>query len=77
LNLFEEDKELSSFSKHKVKLEVENYKEDQLSYSESLIQEIINKAKANGGSRVLVVLNTVKHAQAVFDDLQKNGKRKC
>jgi CRISPR-associated endonuclease/helicase Cas3 len=74
LNLFEEDKELSNFSKHKVQLKVENYKEDQLSYSEGLIQEIIDKAKANEGSRVLVVLNTVKQAQAVFDDLQKMAK---
>jgi len=74
LNLFEEDKELSNFSKHKVQLKVENYKEDQLSYSEGLIQEIIDKAKANEGSRVLVVLNTVKQSQAVFDNLQKMAK---
>ena len=74
LNLFEKDTELASFSKHKVQLNVEGYQEDQLSYSKELIQKIISKANENGGSRVLVVLNTVKQAQAVFDDLQKATK---
>lgn len=74
LNLFEKDAALADFSKHKVQLKVEDYKEDQRSYSNELIQEIINKAKANGGSRVLVVLNTVKQAQAVFDDLKDSTK---
>lgn len=74
LNLFENDSELASFSKHKVQVKVEGYKEDQLSYSEGLIQEIINKAKEVGGSRILVVLNTVKQAQAVFEGLQKVAK---
>lgn len=74
LNLFEKDIELANFSKHKVRLIVEEYKEDQLSYSKEIIQEIINKANENEGSRILVVLNTVKQAQAVFDDLQKAAK---
>lgn len=74
LNLFEEDKELGSFSKHRIQLKVESYKEDQLSYSKELIQEIISKANENRGSRILVVLNTVKQAQAVFDDLKNAAK---
>jgi CRISPR-associated endonuclease/helicase Cas3 len=74
LNLFEKDKELASFSKHRIQLRVEDYKEDKLSYSKKLIQEIICRAKTNGGSRVLVVLNTVKQGQAVIDDL-KNGAK--
>lgn len=71
LNLFKEDTELAKFSKHKVQLKVEPYKEDQLSYSKGLINEIIIKAKENNGSRILVVLNTIKQAQAVYDDLKK------
>lgn len=74
LNLFEKDTELADFSKHKVQLKVENYKEDQRSYSKELIQEILSKAIDNGGSRVLVVLNTVKQAQAVFNDLKDSVK---
>lgn len=74
LNLFEKDTELASFSKHKVQLKVDDYKENQLSYSKELIQDMIIKAKVNGGSRVMVVLNTVKQAQAVFDDIQKMAK---
>jgi len=73
LNLFEEDTELANFSKHKVQLKVEGYKEDQLSYSNSLLQEIIKRA-VEGDHRVLVVLNTVKQAQAVFDDLRNIAK---
>jgi CRISPR-associated endonuclease/helicase Cas3 len=73
LNLFNE-KELSDFTKHKVHIKVQNYKEDQLSYSMELITEIIEKSKENNGSRVLVVMNTVKQAQAVFDDLIKVSK---
>ncbi len=74
LDLFEKDKKLANFSKHKVQLKVEDYKEDQLSYSKELIQEILTKANENGGSRILVVLNTVKQAQVVFNDLQKMAK---
>ncbi len=73
LNLFEKDEKLSGFSKHKVQLRVESYKEEQLSYSNQMIQEIIDKA-TNGDHRVLVVLNTVKQAQAVFDDLKRIAK---
>ncbi len=71
LNLFEEDTELGKFSKHKVQLKIENYKVDQHSYDKKTIQEIVDKALVNEGSRVLVVMNTVKQAQALFDDLKK------
>lgn len=74
LNLFKDDLELASFSKHKVRFIVDDYKEDQLSYSKEIIQKIVNKANENGGSRILVVLNTVKQAQVVFEDLQKLAK---
>lgn len=73
LNLFEEDEQLRDFSKHKLELIIDSYRENQLSYSKEVLERIINKAKENGGSRVLVVLNTVKQAQAVFDDLVKSG----
>lgn len=71
LNLFEEDTELGKFSKHRVQLKIESYKIDQHSYDKETIQGIVNKAIVNGGSRVLVVMNTVKQAQALFDDLIK------
>lgn len=74
LNLFNEDIQLSTFSKHKVQFKEEIYKENQLSFSKDLIKEIIDKAIENDGKRVLVVLNTVKQAQAVFDDLKKEIK---
>lgn len=71
LNLFEKDAELTQFSKHKIKMLVEEYKEEQQSYSKERLQTIVNKAMENGGSRVLVVLNTVKQAQNVFSNLRK------
>lgn len=76
LNLFEEDKDLANFSKHKIQFIIDDYSEDKVSYSNDIIEQIIQKANENGGSRVLVVLNTVKQAQSVFDALQKgsNGK---
>lgn len=74
LNLFEEDADLSAFSKHNVQFMVEEYKNEKLSYSEELLSKIIEKAESNGGSRVLVVMNTVKQAQAVFNDLKKISK---
>lgn len=73
LNLFEKDSELAQISKHKIQVKIENYKVDQLSYDSTLIQEIVDKARVNGGSRVLVVMNTVKQAQALYDDLRKNS----
>lgn len=75
LNLFEVDEQLRDFSKHKLELIIERYRENQLSYSKESLQKIINKAKDNGGNRVLVVLNTVKQAQAVFNDLIKSGAK--
>jgi CRISPR-associated endonuclease/helicase Cas3 len=74
LNLFEKDTALANFSKHRIQIKVEDYKEDKLSYSVELIQKMIRKANENGGSRILVVVNTVTQAQAVFDDLQKEAK---
>lgn len=75
LDLFEEDEQLKEFSKHKLELIIDSYRENQLSYSKVVLQKITNKAKENGGSRVLVVLNTVKQAQTVFDDLLKSGNK--
>jgi CRISPR-associated endonuclease/helicase Cas3 len=75
LNLFEEDEQLGGFSKHKLELIIDSYRENQLSYSKEVLERIINKAKENKGSRVLVVINTVKQAQAVFDDLVKSKNK--
>jgi CRISPR-associated endonuclease/helicase Cas3 len=72
LNLFK-DEDLANFTKHKVQLKLQNYKEDQLSYSRELITEIIEKSKENNGSRVLVVMNTIKQAQAVFKSLKNEA----
>ena len=74
LNLFKEDNELANFSKHRIQLIVEKYKDGQLSYSEDLIQEILKKSEENSGSRILVVMNTIKQAQAVFEDLKSVAK---
>ena len=74
LNLFEEDSDLGLFSKHRIQIKIEKYKADQHSYDKKTIQEIVDKAEVNGGSRVLVVLNTVKQAQAVFEDLKNSAK---
>jgi CRISPR-associated endonuclease/helicase Cas3 len=70
LNLFEKDIELAKFTKHRIQIIIEDYKEDQLSYSSVVIKKIIDKAKEKGGNRILVVLNTVRQAQHVFNDLQ-------
>lgn len=72
LNLFK-DEDLANFTKHKVQLKLQNYKEDQFSYSQDLITEIIGKSKENNGSRVLVVMNTIKQAQAVFKSLKNEA----
>lgn len=69
LNLFNEDSQISSFSKHNVQLVIESYRDGQYSYSKSLLEQIIEKALSNGGSRTLVVMNTVKQAQSVYNDL--------
>lgn len=69
LNLFEKDTELANFSKHKVRIKVEEFNEGRRAYSNELLKEIVSKANENGGSRILVVLNTVKQAQSVFEGL--------
>lgn len=74
LDLFKEDSNLAEFRKHQLEFIIEPYADNKLSYSKETIQSIINKSKENGGSRVLVVLNTVKQAQAVYEDLKKQGK---
>ena len=71
LNLFEKDERMSEFAKHKVKVMVDEYREGQFSYGETILNNIVEKAKLNDGSRVLVVLNTIKQAQQVFNDLRK------
>lgn len=73
LNLFKRDIRFESFVKHKIKLIVEPLRDEKLSYSGGTLDTIISKAVSNGGSRVLVVLNTIKQAQQVFDDLKKKS----
>ncbi|NEW82873.1 MAG: CRISPR-associated helicase Cas3' [Mariniphaga sp.] len=73
LNLFEEDIELGKFSKHRIQLNIEDYKQDQHSYTNDTIKAIVDKSRDDGGNRILVVLNTVKQAQAIFDDIRKSA----
>lgn len=73
LNLFDRDSRFKSFVKHKIKLIAEPLRDEKLSYSKETLDAIISKAGSNGGSRVLVVLNTIKQAQQVFGDLKKKS----
>jgi len=73
LDLFEIDNCLQEFWKHKLNIKIDEFKGDTLSYSQNIIQNIIDTATANNGQRVLVVLNTIKQAQSVYKDLKKNG----
>jgi CRISPR-associated endonuclease/helicase Cas3 len=75
INLFHDYEILSSFAKHKVKFIIEEYNEKQKKvYSDSLFNQIINKAEENGGNRVLVIMNTIKQAQEVYRELQDKNK---
>lgn len=74
LNLFDEDEQLANFSKHHLKVITDKYSENKNSYSKEVLEQIISKAKHNGGSRVLAIMNTVKQAQEVYEDLVRNSK---
>jgi CRISPR-associated endonuclease/helicase Cas3 len=71
INIYEKDEKLKEFAKHRVEVITDKYQDGQLSFSNPVINKIIEKAKENGGSRVLVVFNTVKQSQKVFDDLTR------
>jgi CRISPR-associated endonuclease/helicase Cas3 len=69
INIYEEEKDkFQKFYKHKLEVKlIENNKEFDL--SEEDLEKIINQA--NGGKRVLVVLNTVESAQKVYRKLKE------
>jgi CRISPR-associated endonuclease/helicase Cas3 len=69
LDLFQENKKLQTFSKHKLNILTDDYPDGKLSYSEHIIKQIVETAKSNNGQRVLVVLNTIKQAQKVYSDI--------
>jgi CRISPR-associated endonuclease/helicase Cas3 len=69
LNLFEKDDKLKDFTRHKAKVLIDEYQDNGLSYRQTILQQIIGKAKENNGSRILVVLNTIKQAQKVYEHL--------
>ena len=78
LNLLDTEgfEQLGKFAKHKIAVRFEKDKE-KCTFSKELIGEIITKAET--GSRVLVVLNTVAQAQSVYQkilDISKNTKIK-
>ncbi len=64
INIYKEEKEnFQKFFKHKIKIELINNEEGQ-------IKQIIEQAK--NGKRVLVILNTVKKAQEIYEKLKEN-----
>ncbi len=72
-NLFENDKSvLENLKKHKIQLVgIDNsntHKESKFDLPESIIEEIISKSETN---RVLVILNTINHAQKIYDSLKE------
>lgn len=74
LNLYEDDKEkYKALKKHKIELKIIDNKKDtnnkiDFSFSADLLEEILQKGENN---RVIVVLNTVKQAQYVYEELYK------
>ncbi len=74
IDLFNTYDNLSSFSKHKFKFIIENYNDDEKKvYSDDLINTIIKKSLENDGKRVLVIMNTIKQAQEVYNSLIQNN----
>ncbi|MGC9093866.1 MAG: CRISPR-associated helicase Cas3' [Bacteroidota bacterium] len=77
LNLYGEENEKDKFErikKHRIKVElIEKNSKDEDKKDFSVPEEKLNVilAKANEGKRVLVIANTVKQAQAIFDKLQQ------
>ncbi len=74
LNIYENEKEkLDSFKKHKIEIRLINNNENDFPFP---VDEIINKALEDKGNRILVICNTVKQAQNVFNQINKNIKGK-
>jgi len=74
LNIYEnEKKELDAFKKHKIEIQIINNNENKFPFP---INEIIKKALEDNGKRILIICNTVKQAQDVFNQINKNVKGK-
>lgn len=79
INLYEEDFSKDKYKelrKHKIKIEIidnntDEKKKPDFTIGDKYINEIISKAKE--GKRILVILNTVKQAQNVFDKLTQEN----
>lgn len=76
INLYESDSKYKEMKKHRIQfIPISNSVNDKrIDYTipDDIFQEIITQAKK--GKRVLVILNTVKQAQYVFDELSKKAK---
>lgn len=71
INIYEEKQEnFKKIFKHKIKIDIINNEEDKLVLTDDKINEILNSAKS--GKRVLVILNTVKQAQEIYEKLKEN-----
>lgn len=73
LDVYKNEKNLKIFIKHIIRLKlIENKKDNNkpdFNLSENIIDDIIKKAKES--NRVLIVLNTVKQAQNIYNELMK------
>ncbi|MBU2447381.1 MAG: CRISPR-associated helicase Cas3' [Bacteroidetes bacterium] len=76
INLYESDSKYKEMKKHRIQfIPISNSVNDKrIDYTipDDIFQEIITQAKK--GKRVLVILNTVKQAQYVFDELSKKAE---
>ena len=71
INLYEEKKnDFKRIYKHKLKIKVIQNEDKKFDLSDEEIENIISQAQ--GGKRVLVILNTVKQAQEVYGKLKEN-----
>lgn len=72
LNIYENEKKaLDAFKKHKIEIQIINNDENKFPFP---IPNIIKKALDDNGKRVLVICNTVKQAQDVFNQINENAK---
>jgi len=75
LNLYNEEATLQNFTKHRIKIIVDKFSGEP-EWSKDIIKQIVAKAQEGDGKRVLVIINTVKHAQFVYDKIRETSKGK-
>jgi len=74
LNIYKnEENKLNALKKHKIEIKLINNNENEFPFP---IDEIIDKAFEDNGKRILVICNTVKQAQDVFNQINKKAKGK-